>query len=486
MNTEVISWVDPYLSELEKSNPDLFIEYISQLAKERETAQILCNYKGTSKDVLEKIAKNHLNLRAKILLHPNCPQELITWAIGAENKDLAYEVIKSPLPISGDELQRLWKRGDMNVKVATTSREECPTDLIMDTWNLDFSGDSLFENNKEVAIRNIASHPNIPKKLIVELMKYPLDLSLDGELNLGQLLMLNPSISDETKALLAIRGVEKKITEAKNEMANSNQSWPSTQAYKLRKISEKIRDYFSRVGHPESLLDVREDLAESSYSSSTVLEYWASESSNRIYKCLWPDLVNNPKVHTFYVSNSWQGDHSYVGVEGSSLDLSDDEFKNKLHGEQGWIASTNSLSYQEVMDEIQEKGFNVVLEDEAPEEMLLAAAIGERSKEDLFSITEKGMKFIHDEGNDWFEDEITYLAQVNPDNSQKVWSQLDPKRQQAIVDVIKTALLETTGEYRKFAEYLGALLALNPALSSEVREQLENLPSELIKQAFNV
>jgi hypothetical protein len=138
------------------------------------------------------------------------------------------------------------------------------------------------------------------------------------------------------------------------------------------------------------------------------------------------------------------------------------------------------------MDEIQEKGFNVVLEDEAPEEMLLAAAIGERSKEDLFSITEKGMKFIHDEGNDWFEDEITYLAHVNPDNSQKVWSQLDPKRQQAIVDVIKTALLETTGEYRKFAEYLGALLALNPALSSEVREQLENLPSELIKQAFNV
>jgi cation transport regulator ChaB len=81
---------------------------------------------------------------------------------------------------------------------------------------------------------------------------------------------------------------------------------------------------------------------------------------------------------------------------------------------------------------------------------------------------------------------MTYFAEANPDPSQKVWSKLDANRQQTILDVIQSALQDRDEEGHKFAEYLGALLALNPSLSKEMREQLASSPSEIIKKALHV
>ena len=479
------SWIDPFLTQLEQNNPKGFHDYVSLLAKEKESAQILSHYNGTSEELLAEIAKTHLSLRSQILLHPNCPKELISWAIGAENRELAYEVIKSPLPISGSELHRLWERGDIAVKVATTSRRDCPADLIMDTWKLDFSEDSLFENNREKAMQNIASHPNIPKKLIVEFMRYPLDTTFDGFETLGQLLLQNSSIPDETRALLALRGVQKQDQSNKTEVKNLMNSWPSTQVYKLRKIDQGFRDSFSSLAHPESLLDIRETLSNAPYDAAIVLNYWIHDDSSRIYKCLWPELANNPKTHIFYSASNNEGDHSYVGVEGS-LDLSDEKFRNRVGGSPTWIESSDTLSYDEVIDEIANRGFNDFLESEPTDEIIISAAIRENLSQELYSITESGEKYIEEAGNDWFQDDVTYLAQVKPDPSQKVWSKLDEARQQVIFSVIKSALLEADEDCSWFAQYLGALLAMNPNISIELRKELADLPSELIRQALNV
>ena len=104
----------------------------------------------------------------------------------------------------------------------------------------------------------------------------------------------------------------------------------------------------------------------------------------------------------------------------------------------------------------------------------------------MFTITQKGEQYILDAGNDWFDDDMTYFAEVKPDPSQKVWSKLDANRQQTILNVIQSALQDREEEHYKFAEYLGALLALNPSLSKEMREQLESSPSEIIKKALHV
>jgi hypothetical protein len=479
------SWMDPYLTQLEQDNPKGFYDYVSLLAKEKESAQILAHYNGTSEELLAEIAKTHASLRSQILLHPNCPRELIGWAIGAENRALAYEVIKSPLSISGSELHRLWERGDIAVKVATTSRKDCPADLIMDTWKLDFSDDSLFENNREEAMKNIASHPNIPKKLIVEFMRYPLDTIFDGNVTLGHLLLQNPSIPDETRALLALRGVQKQNQENKTEAKNLMSRWPSTQVYKFRKIDQGFRDLFSSLAHPESLLDIREKLSNARYDATIVLSYWISDESSRIYKCLWPELANNPKTHIFYSASTYEGDHSYVGVEGG-LDLSDEKFRNKIGGSPSWIKSSNTLSYDEVNHEIANRGFNDFLESEPTDEIIISAAIRENLSQELYSITESGEKYIQEAGNDWFQDDVTYLADVKPDPSQKVWSELDETRQQVIFSVIKSAVLEDDEDCSSFAQYLGALLAMNPNISVELRKELAELPSELIRQALNV
>ena len=106
--------------------------------------------------------------------------------------------------------------------------------------------------------------------------------------------------------------------------------------------------------------------------------------------------------------------------------------------------------------------------------------------QELYSITESGEKYIEEAGNDWFQDDVTYLAQVKPDPSQKVWSKLDEARQQVIFSVIKSALLEADEDCSWFAQYLGALLAMNPNISIELRKELADLPSELIRQALNV
>jgi len=226
-------------------------------------------------------------------------------------------------------------------------------------------------------------------------------------------------------------------------------------------------------------------VAEMEYSPKTVLQYWIADSNKRIYKCLWPDLADNPKVNFFYSASSWEGDHAYVGIAGD-LDLTDDDFKNKVHGTEKWITSSNTLSFEEVIEEISGRGFQDILESEPTEEIIVSAAIAERANDGLFTITKKGEQYIEDAGNDWFDDDVTYFAEVKPDPSQKAWSALDANRQQTILNVIKSALEDKGEEHYKFAEYLGALLALNPSLSEEMREQLESAPSEIIKKALNV
>jgi hypothetical protein len=334
-------------------------------------------------------------------------------------------------------------------------------------------------------MKNIASHPNIPKKLIVEFMRYPLETIFDGNVTLGQLLLQNPSIPDETRALLALRGVQKQNQENKTEAKNLMYRWPSTQVYKFRKIDQGFRDLFSSLAHPESLLDIREKLSNARYDATIVLNYWISDESSRIYKCLWPELANNPKTHIFYSASTYEGDHSYVGVEGS-LDLSDDKFRNKVGGSPSWIKSSNTLSYDEVIHEIANRGFNDFLESEPTDEIIISSAIRENLSQELYSITESGEKYIQEAGNDWFQDDVTYLADVKPDPSQKVWSELDETRQQVIISVIKSALLEDDEDCSSFAQYLGALLAMNPNIGIELRKELAELPSELIRQALNV
>jgi hypothetical protein len=477
--------LDPYLENLKAKDLDAYHDYLNSLVDEIDSARVLINYKFTPLQILEAVVKKHPVLRVAVLQHQNCPQELVDWAIKEATEETISALITSPVAIPGDELVAIWTKSEIGQRVALASRHDCPTDLLMDTWHLDFSNDSLFENNREIAMTNIAGNPNIPKKLIVEIMKYPLDVVLHGQLTLGEQLVLNPAVSDEAKALLATRGIEKKLINTENEVQRLIYSWPSNHVYDARKVQQKYRDLFSRMAHPESILDVRENVAEIEYSPKTVLQYWITDSNKRIYKCLWPDLADNPKVNFFYSASSWQGDHAYVGIAGD-LDLSDDDFKNKVHGTEQWITSSNSLSFEEVVEEISGRGFLDILESEPTEEIIVSAAVAERANDGLFTITEKGEQYIEDAGNDWFDDDITYFAEVKPDLSQKVWSALDANRQQRVINVIKSALQDKGAEHFKFAEYLGALLALNPALTKELREQLESTPSEIIKKALHV
>lgn len=476
--------LDPYLEKLKADDIDTYSEYLGSLVGELDSARVLIYYEFTPQEILEDVAKKHPVLLVEMLQHRNCPRELLDWAMKEGTEESISALISSPLPISGDEFVAIWAKSEIGQRVALASRPDCPTDLLMDTWYSDFSQDSLFENNRDIAFTNIAGNPNIPKKLIVEIMKYPLDIVLHGKLTLGELLMQNPAVSDETKTLLAQRGVKNKLTETEIDVQQLISSWPSNHVYRARDVQQKYRDLFSSMAHPESILDIRESLAEINYSSKTVLQYWITDRNKRIYKCLWPDLANNAKVNFFYSASSWEGDHAYVGVVGD-LDLSDDDFKNEVHGTENWITSSNTLSFDEVSEEISQRGFLDILESEPTEEIIISAALIERASGGLFSITEKGKQYIHDAGNDWFEDDITYLAEAKPDPSQKVWSNLDATRQQAILNVIQSALQDGS-ENLKFAEYLGALLALNPSLSDEMRKQLENMPSEIIKKALHV
>jgi hypothetical protein len=477
--------LDPYLEKLKANDPDAYHEYLNTLVGEMDSARVLINYKFTPQEILEAVAKKHPVLRVAVLQHQNCPQELVDWAIKEATEETISALISSPVSIPGEDLVAIWAKSEIGQRVALASRHDCPTDLLMDTWHLDFSDDSLFENNREIAMTNIAGNPNIPKKLIVEIMKYPLDVVLHGQLTLGEQLIQNPAVNDEAKALLAARGIEKKLINTENEVQRLIYAWPSNYVYDARKVQQKYRDLFSSLAHPESILDIRENVAEIEYSPKTVLQYWIADSNKRIYKCLWPDLADNPKVNFFYSASSWEGDHAYVGIAGD-LDLTDDDFKNKVHGTEKWITSSNSLSFEDVVEEISGRGFLDILESEPTEEIIVSAAIAEKANDGLFTITQKGEQYIKDAGNDWFDDDVTYFAEVKPDPSQKVWSALDANRQQAILNVIKSALEDKGEEHYKFAEYLGALLALNPSLSEEIREQLESTPSEIIKKALYV
>jgi hypothetical protein len=217
-----------------------------------------------------------------------------------------------------------------------------------------------------------------------------------------------------------------------------------------------------------------------------VLQYWCVEDE-RIYKCLWPDLAENSKVNFFFQNSSWQGDRTYIGVPGD-LDLTDEEFMNRVYGSHDWIIPNTTLSYDDVIEEISDRGFNDILESEPTEEIIVSAAIAEGLSNGLFSLTEKGKLYIEDAGNDWFgdADDVTFAAEVKPDPSQKVWSELDQKRQAVIIEIIEATLADVNAQNYKFAAYLGSLIALNPSISTEIRAKLENLPSALIKQALRV
>ena len=321
---------DPFLEDLKDSDLETYLEYFNSVAKDFDSAYWLFAYSLTPTQVLEKIATTHPKHRINILKHPNCPRELITWAIHENSEEITNALISSPITISGDDLALIWEKSEISQRVAMAARKDCPTDLLMDTWNCDYSEDTLFMNNHELAFKNIASNPNIPKKLIIEFMKYPLETVLDSQLTLGQLLLGNSSVVDETKALLVLRGVEKPVQDQQENMQGQIYGWPSNLAYRSREVEQKYRDFFSSKAHPSSILDTREQLASIPYNASVVLHYWSVEDE-RIYKCLWPDLADNSKVNFFFQNSSWQGDHAYIGIPGD-LDLTDEEFMNRVSG----------------------------------------------------------------------------------------------------------------------------------------------------------
>ena len=477
---------DPFLEDLKDSDLETYLEYFNSVAKDFDSAYWLFAYSLTPTQVLEKIATTHPKHRINILKHPNCPRELITWAIHENSEEITNALISSPITISGDDLALIWEKSEISQRVAMAARKDCPTDLLMDTWNCDYSEDTLFMNNHELAFKNIASNPNIPKKLINEFMKYPLETVLDSQLTLGQLLLGNSSVVDETKALLVLRGVEKPVQDQQENMQGQIYGWPSNLAYRSREVEQKYRDFFSSKAHPSSILDTREQLASIPYNASVVLHYWSVEDE-RIYKCLWPDLADNSKVNFFFQNSSWQGDHAYIGIPGD-LDLTDEEFMNRVSESENWIIPSTTLSYDEVIEEISDRGFNDILESEPAEEIIVSAAMSEGLSNGLFTLTEKGKLYIQDAGNDWFgdADDVTFAAKVKPDPSQKVWSELDQKRQEIIIEMIETTLADVNAQNYKFAAYLGSLIALNPSISPEMRAKLESLPSALIKQALRV
>ena len=477
---------DPFLEDLKDSDLETYLEYFNSVAKDFDSAYWLFAYSLTPTQVLEKIATTHPKHRINILKHPNCPRELITWAIHENSEEITNALISSPITISGDDLALIWEKSEISQRVAMAARKDCPTDLLMDTWNCDYSEDTLFMNNHELAFKNIASNPNIPKKLIIEFMKYPLETVLDSQLTLGQLLLGNSSVVDETKALLVLRGVEKPVQDQQENMQGQIYGWPSNLAYRSREVEQKYRDFFSSKAHPSSILDTREQLASIPYNASVVLHYWSVEDE-RIYKCLWPDLADNSKVNFFFQNSSWQGDHAYIGIPGD-LDLTDEEFMNRVSGSENWIIPSTTLSYDEVIEEISDRGFNDILESEPAEEIIVSAAMSEGLSNGLFTLTEKGKLYIQDAGNDWFgdADDVTFAAKVKPDPSQKVWSELDQKRQEIIIEMIETTLADVNAQNYKFAAYLGSLIALNPSISPEMRAKLESLPSALIKLALRV
>ena len=477
--------IDPFLENLKDSDVNAYHNFFDSLARDFESSNGILAYSFTPKKVLEKIATNHPQHRINILRHPNCPSDLITWAINENSEDAISALIASPLTISGDDLALIWERSDISQRVALAARKDCPTDILMDIWNSDYSQDSLFENNRELAFKYIASNPNIPKKLIVEFMKYPLETVIDGQFTLGQLLLQNSSVADETKTLIVLKGVEKPIP-VEEENVGHIYSWPSNLAYRSPKVEQKYRDIFSSIAHPSSILDRNENLATTPYDASVVLEYWSIEDE-RIYKCLWPELTNNSKVNFFFQNSSWKGDRTYIGIAGD-LDLSDEEFMNAVPGSPNWIIPSETLSHEEIIEEICDRGFNEILESEPTEEIIISAAIAECNSKGLFTLTEKGKLYIKDAGNDWFgdADDVTYSAKVKPDPSQKVWSELGRQRQEVIIELIKSTLADRNAEHYKFAEYLGSLIALNPMNSPEILAKLKNLPSSLIKQALLV
>ena len=473
---------DPFLEEIKKSNSDLYIEYLNELTHEIESATNLCRYSKTPTEILEVITKKHPERRSMILAHPNCPQELITWAI--EKKELTEAVIKSPVRISGAVLSSLWQQADKEERVNITSRIDCPTDLLMDTWNLDYSDDSLLLNLQELVIGNIAAHPNIPKKLINELMRYDLNIRCGFEYrSLGEILLNNSAVPDEVKALIAIQGISKQPDSTSDEKGDPIYDWPSNCAYNYKKVNSKFREIFSAIGHPESILKSSETITINTYNSEIVLQYWASGVSERIYECLWPELSNNSRVNFFCSHSSYDGDRTYIGIDG--LDLSDDAFENQLSdGDRQWIKGEAILDFQDVKEEFAARSFNEFHSDERSDDVLISCAILEKLDDELYTLNTIGEKYILDSGNEEFQDNLTYRVSVIPNPSQDVWGVLDSKRQSIIMSVIEVALQSTDTKFLKFATYLGVLIALNPATTKEFRDRLRNLNDDLIKQAL--
>jgi hypothetical protein len=501
---------DPFLEEIKKSNSDLYIEYLNELTHEIESATGLCSYSETPTEIFEVITKKHPELRGMILAHPNCPQELITLAVDeimitedikkmAKTKAtkatkirfsekeairISYnDVINSPLRISGAVLASLWQQADKEEKIKITSRIDCPTDLLMDTWNLDYSDDTLVFDLLGTAIANIAAHSNIPKKLINELMRYDLNNVCGYEdRSLGQILLNNPAVPNEVKALIALQGISKQPDAVSDEKITGIHFWPSNCAYKYKKVNSKFREIFSALGHPESILKSSEIVTTNTYNAEIVLQYWASGISERIYECLWPELSNNSRVNFFCQHSNYDGNHTYVGVDG--LDLSDDAFNNRLgYGNRQWIKEA-ILDFQDLKEEFATRTFYEFAEENWPDEVLISYTILEKLDEELYTLNTLGEKYILDSGNESFQEEATYRVSVIPNPSQDVWGVLDSKRQSIIMSIIEVALQSTNTKILKFATYLGVLIALNPATTKEFHDRLRNINNVLIKQAL--
>lgn len=496
---------DPFLNRIEDEDPKLYLDILYSLIKYKVANKSIARHGRTPREVLSAMLKDSDPPVYEILQHPNCPREVLEANLLSQDSINLISLASNPI-LNQSQIEILAKGDDVAVKMHLSRRSDLSEGVIRELfeWAKKESREeteqwsSIAENTDEEATQKtswfygIAKNPDTPRDIIEALLKFDLKAEDYDGTTLGQVLMSNPALSDEDRALLSINGIPPKKSESHDVNMLEHEGLPSSRAFEIRDFPIQFIQELAKAGHPFALFHPDLPLREFPTSFNDYLDHFIK--SEIIYRTLWPELINRGDTKFFYLRSSYDGDALYFYVPGLTLE------HNFMRGEltynsmsfpfidREWVEVNEEIDVDDVVELFNNRTtFDGCINYDDTADCLLAFSISHAVSSNEAELTERGREFLQSEGSTYFDDDVDYHARILPEKALPYsWKRLSEEKRIAITKMLIEGFNEKVDTKYQFAEHFLVCIALLPSTSDATLSLLEKVDSLTVREALNI
>ncbi len=492
---------DPFLKALLEKEPKQAKEFFQMIAKSEYVAEPeIVSCLEVPDWVLEKAGVNGF-------VNPNFPSKEFDKFLEDENlvSKNFWSVFRNP-NLNQKQIDKLIKIQDENIRALALAHPLGDPVVLLTHLK------GIISNQSHSSYVMIYISQNI--KLTDEVFAYLFSVAdYDGiSKTIGQALILNPSLSDEQKAVLVLAGIEPKDDSASDywgEDIHYVSSLPYFQSlrvnlgqYKGKKfatiptIKQSIGEFFTDQGHHLSLV-----LPQPTKIAIQPTIYGLHEliSLQLFHRLFWTDLCERDDFE-IYRRNAYRTDDVFIShpILGKEFEEAYSEDATRLGGvlyfdNQNWLYGEEELSPEQAAHELRayEESLVTIIEDGDYDHIgqsliALTFTIPDFAEKYGFELTKNAEDWMIDAALEFAEPDSFYVsAQLNPMFGETLgWAKLPDAKKETVFEFLSLGFNYKDSKLRNDSVHFLGCMALHESTPKSLLEKLAKLNDPLIDEVL--